>query len=357
MNSLVNGLSQVYLEKLRRYLAREEEAVLQEAYELGRAALARGLGIMDMAKIHQAAWGRLLMAPKAVSRNGKAFNGAETFFLETLSPFEATHRGFRETNVRLRLLIENLRESEEHYRQLFKEAQSMQEGLRDLSSQLLRIQEEERKQISRELHDEVGQALTAINVNLAVLKKEVAAANPTFERRIADTQNLLEQTMTTVHRFARELRPAMLDDLGLVPALRSYIDQFTERTGIQIAFAAAPGVERLDNERKTVVYRVVQESLTNVAKHAHATRVEVTIQLTPRGIALAVRDNGQAFEVDAALALKKKNRLGLLGMRERVRLVNGVLAIESVPGKGTTVRAELPWQARKSTVTHRYQAR
>src|SRR5438876_4015646 len=154
----------------------------------------------------------------------------------------------------------------------------MQEKLRELSRKVLHAQEEERKRISRELHDEVGQALTAISVNLQLLKQKAAKVGGGLDATVEETQSLLEQTMFNVHRFSYELRPAMLDDLGLIIALRWYIKAFAKRTGIKLNFRADPAAEQLENEPKMVVYRVVQESLTNVYKYAEASRVEVVLR-------------------------------------------------------------------------------
>ncbi|MBI2948280.1 MAG: sensor histidine kinase, partial [Verrucomicrobia bacterium] len=201
-----------------------------------------------------------------------------------------------------------------------------------------------RTRISRELHDEVGQALTAASVNLAVLKKEMPADNERVLKRIADSQALLSQTMDTVHGFARELRPAMLDDLGLLAALRSYVTAFSERTGIRVhVHASAPAaLEKLDSAQKTVIYRVAQESLNNIAKHAAASRVNITIKKPNDHISVEILDNGKGFAMDQRGTGKPCNRLGLLGMQERVRLVKGDFSVESEPGKGTLVRVQIP---------------
>jgi signal transduction histidine kinase len=264
-----------------------------------------------------------------------ALNAAETFFMEALSPFEAAHRGFRGANLELRRVNEALQHRNT-------ELGALSRDLRKLSSQILHMQEEERKRISRELHDEVGQALTVLNTNLGMLQRNGTMDSALIKNKIAGTQMLLAQTMETVHRFARELRPAMLDELGLLPALRSCLKNFAERTGLQVRFAASPAAERLNDDQKTVVYRVAQESLTNVAKHAHASRVTVRLRKFSRGLQVEIKDNGQAFEVDRQLSGKGRKRLGLLGMRERVGLVNGRFAIKSSPGKGTTVSLEIP---------------
>src|SRR5262249_22027527 len=161
------------------------------------------------------------------------------------------------------------------------------------SNQILHVQEEERKNISRELHDEVGQHLTAISVMLATLKHNGAANNEDLSRRIAGTQRLLQVTMETVHNFARELRPAILDDLGLLPALRSSLNAFGARTGLRVRFRGNASAEKLPNEEKTVLFRVAQESLTNVAKHAHASRVQIALRKFDGGIYMEVADNGK----------------------------------------------------------------
>ena len=373
MNSRARKLSRQYLATLCRYLDRQQESLLEEAYELGRKASAGGLGVLDMARNHQRALTSCLSHPLSAEAKTRVFKAAEVFFMEALSPFEATHRGFREANLELHLLnaelerrnVEltkeiterkraeaELRQSREHYRTLFNQACVMQENLRNLSNQILHVQEEERKHISRELHDEVGQSLTAINTNLTMLQRNGAVDGALLKKKIADTQSLLQQTMETVHRFARELRPAMLDELGLLPALRCYLKNFAGRTGLRVRFEGSPEAEHLNDDQKTVVYRVTQESLTNVAKHAQASRVQVSVRKLTRGLQVEIKDNGKAFEVDRQLAGRGRKRLGLLGMQERVRLVNGHFAVESAPGKGTAVRVEIPFKPDKEKLTY-----
>ncbi|MFT3868500.1 MAG: PAS domain S-box protein [Nibricoccus sp.] len=242
---------------------------------------------------------------------------------------------------------EAMHQSEEHYRELFHQAYQMQENLRRLSDRVLRVQEQERARISRDLHDEVGQTLTAINVNLAVLGKAVASGPKEVVQRLADARALLEQTMETVHNFSRELRPAMLDDLGLVPALRSYLKSCANRTGLTVDFHASreEQIEQLAAEQKTVFYRVAQEGLNNAIKHAQANRVVVEAEENNGRVSLTIVDDGRGFVVNGQAAEEAPGRLGLLGIAERVRLVNGEFSVQSAPGQGTTLRVVVPLSA------------
>ncbi|HTI97843.1 MAG TPA: PAS domain S-box protein [Dongiaceae bacterium] len=232
-----------------------------------------------------------------------------------------------------------LRESRERYFSLFLKAQAAERNQRRLSSQVLSAQETERKRISRELHDEVGQALTAISIRLAALKKS-RGASTAFNAALHDVQHLLETTMEAVHGFASALRPSMLDELGLVPALRSSLKSFTKRTGLKVRFNATPRAEQLGAEEKLVLYRVLQESLTNVTRHARASQVMIDLQEAGNAIVMTVADNGRSFQPDVSGASGRR-RLGLLGMQERVRLVNGQFEIRPQPGIGTTVRVAI----------------
>jgi signal transduction histidine kinase len=218
----------------------------------------------------------------------------------------------------------------------------MQEHLRHLSRQLLLSQEEERKRISRELHDEIVQTLVGINVHLAALSVKAPFDLKDLRKRIARTRLLVEKSVDIVHRFARELRPTVLDDLGLIPALQSFIKDFTKRTKIRVRFEAFAGVEQLNSTQRTVLYRVAQSALANVHKHAHANDVQVRMHKLKQAIRLEIHDNGKSFDVKSVLFAKRHKRLGLLGARERVEMVGGKFGIESAPGRGTTVTAEIP---------------
>ncbi len=225
---------------------------------------------------------------------------------------------------------------------LVEQAHEMQTQLRHLSRDILKAQEDERKRISRELHDEIAQTLVGINLQLQSLGGKAATDPQALNRQIVRTQKLVSDAVTTIHRFARDLRPTLLDDLGLIPALHSYMKEFTGRTKVKIHFTAVAGVEQLSNARRTVLYRVAQSALTNIAQHAKATQVETVIDRVPGAIRMEIRDNGRSFDVERVLFAKRHKRLGLIGTRERVEMVGGIFSIESVPGKGTTVRAEVP---------------
>jgi len=172
-----------------------------------------------------------------------------------------------------------------------------------------------------------------------------------LKKKIGSTQRLVERSMMTVHRFARELRPPLLDDLGLVPALHAYMKGFTRRTHIPIQFRAFAAIERLDLDKRTVLYRVAQEALINVGKHAHASAVQVSLRRLGEVVAMEIHDNGKSFQVERVLLDKKIKRLGLLGMRERVEMVGGEFAIESAKGQGTTIRVQIPYGRRRLKTT------
>ncbi len=253
------------------------------------------------------------------------------------------------TNRQLAVSLDSTRMGEEQNRVLLLESQDMQKKMRRLTHQILTAQEEERKKISRELHDDVVQTLVGINVELATLVYGNASGVRELKDKIARTQRLVEKSVDAVHRFARELRPAVLDDLGLIPALHAFCVNLAERKRIKIKLTAFGGVEALESDRRTVLFRVAQEALTNVARHARATRVKLAIRRIPGAIRLEIADNGKSFPVKKILLAKNNRRLGLVGMKERVEMVGGNLTIESVSGKGTTVRAEIPFNPIQTT--------
>ena len=241
---------------------------------------------------------------------------------------------------------QSLRKSERHLRSMLRDAQLMQRRLRHMAHQILIAQEEERKAISRELHDEIVQTLTGINVQLATLKIEAGLNGKDVKKNIANTQKLVERSVKIVHRFARDLRPTVLDDLGLIPALESYLKAFTERTGLFVRFRAFADVEQLSNDRRTVLYRVALAALANVAQHARASEVSVTIKELSGAIRMTISDNGRAFDSNAMMNSRGNKRLGLIGMRERVEMISGIFKISSSPGTGTEIDVQIPFKRR-----------
>jgi PAS domain S-box-containing protein len=254
----------------------------------------------------------------------------------------AANRKLTQEIVRRQAVQEALKKSEQHSRQLLAKSRQMEEQLRLLSRRFLSAQEEERKKISRELHDVIAQILTGINVRLAALKKEAALDTRGLKRNIARTQQLVERSVNIVHRFARELRPTVLDDLGLVPALHAFMKGFREQTGIRVSLSAPAELNQVDSDKRTVLFRVAQEALTNVARHAQASQAEVRIQKLDGAICMKIKDNGKGFKPQLVLNANRNNRLGLLGMRERLEMVGGNITIESAPGRGTTIQAQVP---------------
>jgi signal transduction histidine kinase len=241
----------------------------------------------------------------------------------------------------------SLKTSKRHYIELLKRSNIAREQKNLLARNVMIAQEEERRQISRALHDEISQTLAGINVKLATLTQEASANSRSFKKKITAAQRLVERSLNIVHRFARGLRPTMLDDLGLIPTLHAYMKSLTRQTGLQIRFTAYAGVEKLGNAKRTAFYRIAQSALTNVVQHAKANTVDVTIRKVSEGICLEVKDDGKSFQVDRILTSRRYRRLGLLSIRERIEMFGGIFTVESAPGKGTTLRACIPFDKTK----------
>jgi len=206
---------------------------------------------------------------------------------------------------------------------------------RDAVRRVVAAQELERRRLARELHDETGQALTSILLGLRALEE----APDDDERRQAagDLRELVVSTLQDVRRLAVELRPKALDDFGLVPALERLVDSFSEQSGIEVQLESRLP-ERLSPEVETALYRIVQEALTNVLKHASARHVSILLVRRERSVSAVIEDDGQGFVPSEA----REDGLGLVGMRERLELVDGRFDVESQPGAGTTIVAEVP---------------
>jgi two-component system sensor histidine kinase UhpB len=216
--------------------------------------------------------------------------------------------------------------------------------LQKLSEQVLAAQEDERKRIARELHDETAQSLTTLLIRLKILER--ARTVQDMRGQIDEIRELTAETLEAVRKLAVELRPATLDDLGLLAALEAYTDSYSTRIPVRVTFTARgfdDGERRLPPEIELVLYRVVQEALTNVAKHANAREVDVTLTRRPDTVVAVVGDDGIGFNVEEMMRSRERG-LGLFGMQERLALVRGQLAIDSEPGGGTRIRARVPAQ-------------
>jgi signal transduction histidine kinase len=221
---------------------------------------------------------------------------------------------------------------------LFEQVRLGRERLQSLSRQLVEVQEIERRNIARELHDEAGQALTSLMVGLRLLEEE--HRSEAIATRIADLKHTVDSVLESLHQLASDLRPASLDHLGLVAALRQYTETFSRQHHLAVQFETV-GFEarRLSPMAEIALYRIVQEALTNVARHAQATRVDVLLECHGDRLIALVEDNGLGFDPQTAM---QRGRLGLPGMRERAEMLGGSLEVESSPEGGTTLFVEVP---------------
>jgi signal transduction histidine kinase len=366
-----NTMFRRYKAELSSHLISRSRNSPLRAEAVGRSAISQGLETLDLATIHGQALRALTPTDATSFAIANRTRKAGTFFLDVLNPVEKTHRAMTENVTKLKSAVESLRkrtieltaanqrqklemlqrktaerslrQSEQNHRVLLREARQMQLRLKHLSHQVLSAQEAERKEISRELHDEIVQTLTGINVQLASLKIESGVSKKSLSKHITYTQRLVEKSVDIVHQFARDLRPTLLDDLGLIPALQAYLNGFTARTGLHVKFTVFAGVERLSNDKRTVLYRVAQAALVNISQHAQATRASVAIRSLPKAVVMEISDDGKAFDVTRVLDYRKNKRLGLIGMRERIEMVGGKFEIKSAPGSGTTISARIPF--------------
>ena len=218
--------------------------------------------------------------------------------------------------------------------------------LQKMSEQVLAAQEGERKRIARELHDETAQSLTTLLIRLKILEKARNAAE--IRGQIQELRELTVLTLEAVRKLAVELRPATLDDLGLVAALEAYTEGYAARIPLKLDFSAEgfePQATRLAPQVELVLYRVVQEALTNAAKHAGATSVRVALRRSRREVVASVADDGCGFDVEEVMRFHERG-LGLFGMQERLALVQGQLVIDSAPHQGTRIEARVPIHSR-----------
>lgn len=242
--------------------------------------------------------------------------------------------------------IEDLRET---LNDLAQQIRMYQQGMRDYIGAITRGQEEERKRLARELHDETVQDLIALGHRVEMARRALERDPAQVAERLDELKALIHETVTDVRRFTRALRPIYLEDLGLLPALEMLVHDIATKANIEAEFHVSGPARRLPEELELTVYRIAQEALSNVVQHARASRVDVGLRFTAGEVTLEIVDDGQGFDVpDRPEELARAGHFGLLGMRERAALVGGRLELASVPGQGTRVAAHLPVEAEGS---------
>jgi signal transduction histidine kinase len=221
----------------------------------------------------------------------------------------------------------------------------------NLSQMLMQAQERERQMISRELHDSIAQNLSTLKIGCDLIFDDQAAIPHEVKAKMAKYSNLLDQTITAVRNLAFDLRPPVLDEIGLVKALAVYCNEFSEHSGIKVDFQTA-GINKLNLDSNTEIhlYRLVQEGLNNIRKHAHATRATIKMVGAFPNIILRIEDDGKGFDVAAReLKLTKERRMGLRSMKERVKLLQGRISIQSRPMKGTKILITYPFNSKNES--------
>jgi signal transduction histidine kinase len=299
-------LERDYARALEEYLLIGGEEALRSAYEIGRTALADGKGVLAIAAMHHAAIASLLpdMSPSASVAQNLA--RAHEFFSESLSPYEIAHRGFQDATSALRQLNETL--------------------------------EQEIQRIAHAVHDEAGQLLFAARLAISNVAHDI---DPTMLGRIQEIGAILDQVANELRTLSHELRPTILDDLGLVPALESLAESISTRAGLPIKVHSSVR-DRYPQKIETALYRVIQEALTNVTKHAQAKNVEIRVTRLIKHLECLVRDDGVGFDAPAVLACVGRGGLGLIGIRERLNAIGGTVLIDSVAGRGTKLLVKIP---------------
>jgi signal transduction histidine kinase len=299
-------IESLYTRALEQYLAEGSESALRGAYEVGRFALAKDLGVLGMVTLHQSALLKLLGSNSAREEIQAKLGAATQFFAESLSSYEMAHRGYRDAVASLRLVNETL--------------------------------EQEAKRIAHAVHDEAGQLLFAVHLAMAEMARE---ATPALQGRIREVTAVLEQVEEHLRGLSHELRPVILDDLGLVPAVGFLIDRFSRRFGLVIEVKAELE-SRLPPMIETTLYRIIQEALNNVTRHSAATNVWVQLDGDAQTTRCSIRDNGVGFDPCDRFSESGRTGLGLIGIRERLSAIGGTLQVTSQPGKGVLLLITVP---------------
>jgi len=327
------------------YPETSDELLAAIARDAEHLELTRALGLKSVMIVPLVTRGHTLGALTLVvsAESGRQYTAADLALAEEL----AQRAALAVDNARLYAEAQQLNtELEERVLQRTAELQAANIQLETSRAQLLRLahyertaREEERSRLAREIHDELGQDLTGLKMDLAWLQKHTGPTQKDLLQKFKAMSDLVDTTIQSVRRIATELRPGILDDLGLLAAMEWQLQEFEKRTGIRCRFISSLEQVALDADGTTVLFRILQETLTNVARHACATQVEVSLDQEQDTVSLRVQDNGRGIaesEVDGSKSY------GLLGMRERVRLRSGDFTIQGTPGQGTTVVIRLP---------------
>jgi len=306
MSEIQGDMQREYSDALQDYLARPNEKALRRAYEMGRGALTNGAGLLGIAALHHQALKEVVPGLLAEIEESLLIKRAEKVFVESLMPFEMSHRAFREGIVVLRRMHERI--------------------------------EEEAKRIAHALHEEAGGLLASTHLALEELARDLS---PQGSERLSLVKRLLDQMDQQLRQLAHEIRPTVLDDLGLIPALDFLAEGMSKRTGVAITVEGSTQ-GRLPPAAETTLYRNVQEALNNVIRHAKAGKVAVSVTRENRAVRCSIRDDGVGFDVAAVTAAYGERGLGHVGMRERLDSLRGTLLITSVPGQGAEILMYVP---------------
>ena len=224
-------------------------------------------------------------------------------------------------------------------KQAEEQLQASHEQLRSLSAHLESVREEERKSMAREIHDELGQILTALKIDLSSLTEGSTEEQQLLLGKVKSMSELIDMAIETVKRISMELRPPILDDLGIAVALEWQAEEFSKRTQIKCEFSSKPKDIVLDPDRSTAIFRIFQEALTNVARHSNASKVKAVLTKETEKIVLTVKDNGKGIEKKQ---IGDPKAFGIIGMRERARFLGGEVRVNSAPGRGTSITVSIP---------------
>ena len=312
MNGDRNGIEAGFQSALDAYLAGGGEAALLEAHELGRRALTLGMGVLDVASLLHASISTVCDRAATRDEARERLALAEAFVLDVLTPFEMSHRSVHDANDTLRRLNELL--------------------------------EEETRRLAHEVHDTSGQLLASVYIAI----DEVATTMDEDARgRLVAIKIHLDEIQSQLRRISHELRPTMLDDLGLMPALTFMAQRFGKTDGLNLAVEGNVQ-SRLDRRLETALYRVAEEAVRNAARHARAKQIKIRLEWSAGRIQCVVEDDGVGFRPEARGRDRNRRGLGMIGMRERIAALGGQLVVDSAPGRGTRLVASVPVEAREA---------